>query len=368
MSDWLPESEIQTLFLGERILVDVRAEIEFLLGHIPNSINLPILNTEERELIGTCYKEKGQNAAVQLGHQLISGSVKQARLDAWSKVLSANDNAVITCFRGGMRSKITQSWCAEIGLYRPRVRGGTKKLRQILIDQLITQIQTQSFINVTGPTGSGKTELIRKVKNRRPTLDLELAANHRGSAFGSQESGQNSQITFENQLSCDLLRLKKIKFQNPSQPILIEDESRMIGKLVVPEALFLKYRDSSAVLCEDSLSDRTLRTFDEYILNSPINSQNEELAKKHFEKLRQNTLAISKKLGGLRTSEVLNDLLVSEESFFQRQDLEPNKLWIEKLLKWYYDPIYQRNLDKRAPHFIFRGSFDEVHEFLQSPS
>jgi hypothetical protein len=33
--------------------------------------------------VGTCYKEKGQEAALELGHRLVNGAVKDARVAAW---------------------------------------------------------------------------------------------------------------------------------------------------------------------------------------------------------------------------------------------------------------------------------------------
>ena len=67
----------------EKPLLDVRAPVEFLAGHIPGAINLPILNDDERAQVGTLYKQKGQDAAIQLGQKLVSCVVKDQRVSAW---------------------------------------------------------------------------------------------------------------------------------------------------------------------------------------------------------------------------------------------------------------------------------------------
>ena len=52
-------------------LLDVRAPIEYIKGSFPTSINHPLLNDEQRELIGTCYNKHGQEAAISLGYELL---------------------------------------------------------------------------------------------------------------------------------------------------------------------------------------------------------------------------------------------------------------------------------------------------------
>ena len=194
---------------GQAQLIDVRAPVEFIEGSIPHSLNSPILNDEERTIVGTIYKQKGPAAAVEAGHQLVSGVIKENRVQAWQSLIQKNSFTVITCFRGGLRSKLTQDWLADVGFKVPRIQGGYKALRQFLrneIDQFIGQTQ---FLVITGATGSAKTRLLRALKNQRPLLDLELAANHRGSAFGGYQTPQPSQVNFENNLSFQILELKQ---------------------------------------------------------------------------------------------------------------------------------------------------------------
>lgn len=45
---------------GSYCWIDVRSESEFARAHIPGAINLPLLNDEERALVGTTYKLEGR--------------------------------------------------------------------------------------------------------------------------------------------------------------------------------------------------------------------------------------------------------------------------------------------------------------------
>jgi tRNA 2-selenouridine synthase len=78
MSQW-NDPFLQKLFLAKTPLIDVRAPVEFAEGEIPFSINLPIMNNEERAAVGTTYRQQGQAAAIELGHKLVSGRIQTLR-------------------------------------------------------------------------------------------------------------------------------------------------------------------------------------------------------------------------------------------------------------------------------------------------
>ena len=105
-------------------ILDVRAPMEFAQGALPNSTNLPILNDEERHLIGTCYKINGREVAIALGHKIVSGENKTKKLQAWKDFFTQYPHAVLTCFRGGLRSQIAQKFLFEAGIDRPRLEKG----------------------------------------------------------------------------------------------------------------------------------------------------------------------------------------------------------------------------------------------------
>ncbi|MGB2002837.1 MAG: rhodanese-like domain-containing protein, partial [Porticoccaceae bacterium] len=120
------------LLLDDTAMIDVRAPVEFVSGALPSATNLPLMNDDERHQVGIRYKNNGQQSAIELGHQLIHGEIKQQRLQAWQDFMQANANGVLYCARGGLRSQLTQEWLAEAGVECPKVEGGYKSLRGFL--------------------------------------------------------------------------------------------------------------------------------------------------------------------------------------------------------------------------------------------
>ncbi|NJN52630.1 MAG: tRNA 2-selenouridine(34) synthase MnmH, partial [Gammaproteobacteria bacterium] len=84
-------------------LIDLRSPAEFNRGAFPGATNLPLLTDAERAAVGTCYKLEGQDAAVALGHQLVAGATRSARLDQWLAFAHAHQGAMLYCWRGGLR-------------------------------------------------------------------------------------------------------------------------------------------------------------------------------------------------------------------------------------------------------------------------
>ena len=56
-------------------IIDVRSPAEFADDHIPGAINCPVLNNEERALIGTIYTQQSPFAARKLGAALVSRNI-----------------------------------------------------------------------------------------------------------------------------------------------------------------------------------------------------------------------------------------------------------------------------------------------------
>ncbi|MDX1572148.1 MAG: hypothetical protein R3200_16815, partial [Xanthomonadales bacterium] len=71
------------ILLSGRPLLDVRAPIEFTKGAFPGAVNIPLLDNAERDRVGTRYSRQGHDAAVELGHELVSGVTREARLARW---------------------------------------------------------------------------------------------------------------------------------------------------------------------------------------------------------------------------------------------------------------------------------------------
>lgn len=344
-------------------MIDVRAPVEFALGTLPGAINVPIMDDAQRAAVGTTYKTLGKEEAVRLGHELVSGAIKESRLREWSRYIAEHPNAVIFCFRGGLRSKITQSWLAEVGIHRPLIEGGYKGARQFLRDT-IDQYSRDSFVILSGPTGSAKTQVLNRAASFYPSLDLEALARHRGSAFGAMEKPQPTQINFENTIATSFLHLAP---ERKSSPILIEDESRLIGRCAIPETLFNGMRASGLIYLEESFEQRVENILQDYVAEPLRDDSNNVSAL--FGKFKNSIQMISRKLGGVRTQEILQDLKECEEACLKDpQNLHPNRAWIAKLLKYYYDPAYSRSFQKRNPRILMRGGAGAVMDYLRNQS
>lgn len=350
--------ELKSHLIRGTSFLDVRAPVEFIQGSIPGAQNIAILNDEERALIGTTYKEKGNAEAVRLGHEIVSGENKNLKLQQWKIFFEQNPDGILYCFRGGQRSQITQRWLLDAGVDRPLIKGGYKASRQMLMDQITKVSLNKPFVIVSGATGSGKTDLINDVKAIYPSLDLEGAAHHRGSAFGGMNIPQPTQVNFENAVALELLKLEKGLLTTNPAPLLVEDESRMIGQNVVPEVMFDKMRASSLVMIDESVEKRTENIFKDYILFPIQNGEN--FIPRYEEAFRR----ITKKLGGLRTQELTALLLSAHQEYLQTKNLELHKEWIRRLLVEYYDPLYFKSFQKRNSIVIFKGSRAEVTEYL----
>ena len=350
-------SNLQQLLADEAPLIDVRAPVEFAQGAFPSAVNLPILDDEERHRVGLCYREEGPEAATRLGHQLVAGQVKQSRIQAWIDFIDQHPNARLYCFRGGQRSGIACQWLSEAGYRIDRVEGGYKALRRSL---LAVYEQLPSLLVVSGRTGSGKTLFL---KNFSPVIDLEGAANHRGSAFGGYPNGQPSQVDFENRVAIRFLQLAD------HSPVLIEDEGRLIGRIHVPLPLQEAMRRSPLLVIEDDVAIRGQRILDEYIVEQSA-SYEARYGEAGFDQFAAYLLAaadaIRKRLGNVAHQEVREAMIRALDQQHLTGDPGLHLAWINRLLTEYYDPIYDYQLKSKSSRILVRGSHEEVLDWVTS--
>ena len=354
--------DYEDIFLNATPLLDVRAPVEFEQGAFPCAENLPLLNNEERRRIGICYRQKGQQQAIATGHKLVSGTTRQSRIDQWIQFTNQHHNAFLYCFRGGLRSRISQQWLQEAGISIPRVHGGYKALRQFLISQLDSATDQFDFILVGGLTGCRKTQLINDVKNG---IDLEGAAHHRGSSFGAHATPQRSQINFENQLAIELLKANKAR-QNL---LALEDEGRFIGSVDIPKNIFKKMRTSSLIVVERPLEDRLQQLLQEYIVDMlqefvTVYSDFEQAFEHFSDYLIQSLRRIQKRLGTLRWSELHNIMQRALNTHRSNNEVETHLEWLTPLLAEYYDPMYTSQLKNRKEHILFRGDYASCYQAI----
>lgn len=319
---------------------------------MPNATRLPILNDRERHAVGLCYKQQGPAAAQELGHSLVSGDTKKQRVEAWVSHLRQYPNAVLYCWRGGLRSQIAQEWLREAGVVRPRVRGGYKALRQTCIDILESASETPMLI-LSGRTGSGKTDLLVRLEQG---IDLEGAARHRGSAFGQMSEPQPEPAEFEARLAISLYQKADAGFW------VLEDEGRMIGRLALPPSVRTPMTQAPVVVMDVPLSERIEQIYGDYV-RVPL-SQGQSPAE-ILTSLTACLSRVSRRLGGERHRRIQAELDLAFSSG-DGASWERHAQWIGSLLQEYYDPMYDYSIENKKQRTVFRGSRQEVLDFIAS--
>lgn len=348
------------LFTRDTPLIDARSPIEFAQGSFPLAQNLALMSDKQRELIGICYKNHGQENAIKLGHKLICGDVKAARIQAWLRFVKSHPDGALYCFRGGLRSQIAQQWIFEAsGIKYPRITGGYKAMRQFLINetQRIMDLITPSVIG--GRTGAGKTLLLNKINNQ---IDLEGLANHRGSAFGNTTTPQPTQIDFENSLAIALIK----KQNNPN--LVFEDEGTNIGTIHIPQCVKNKTAKADLILLKTPLEERIKVSIDAYVINmyADFKRQDYENGFNNFANYWSKSLEKIQKRLGLERYKNLQKLLNIALNRYQIKNQEDGFYpLVRALLVDYYDPMYDYQSQKKIKSVVFQGDSAEVLEYLR---
>ncbi len=333
-----------------RPLLDLRAPSEFARGALPGAVNLPLLNDAERAAVGTCYAQSGQSDAIALGERLVGGTTRHARIEAWLRYVRSHDNVAIYCWRGGLRSLLVQQWLAAEGCDVPRIAGGYKAMRTACLNAIERAAASQPLLVLGGRTGSGKTVLLRQFD---AAIDLEALANHRGSAFGGHPDGQPTPIAFENSLAVELMR------RTDASKLLLEDESRTIGRLALPESLHQAMQRAPVAVLDVPIEVRARHIVDEYV-RAPLAAGT---AMSEVEsRLRAAALRIRRRLGGARHAEIQ----ASIETAFASESVEAHVRWVQQLLAWYYDPMYDHQLTRKLERIVIRGNVESIAEYIDS--
>ncbi len=284
---------------GSWQIIDVRSPSEFERGHIPDAVNIPLFSDEERAIVGTLYKQTSQESALQKGLE-IAGVKMAALVNAIQGQHRADRNKklLIHCWRGGKRSKAVHWLISFTGTSAYLLDGGYKQYRRAMQDYFANSSTTFNILG--GCTGAGKTEVLAALKEMgEQVVDLEHLANHKGSAFGGiGEEVQPSTEQFENNLYHEFLKL------NPDQPIWLENESKSIGKVYLPDTLWKKMRNSVLYTIDVDAEvrlERALRYYSDEVDTKVLRAS--------FDKIR-------KRLGGLEYQKALealerNDLKVA---------------------------------------------------------
>jgi len=305
---------IRFLELSETIkIADVRSPSEYNIGHIPGAVNIPLFDDIERAAVGIKYKKEGRLPAILEGLRH-SGPLLRFKLEQALKA-ATEGKLLVHCWRGGMRSE-AMAWLFSLaGLEVHVLDGGYKSYRRYVLEYLS---EKNKMIVLGGMTGSSKTHILRYLKNNnQQVIDLEQLANHKGSAFGAL--GQPSQPTteqFGNLLFDDLKKLNK------DLPLWVEDESRNIGTVFIPDSFYLNMQETATIVLEMDLNTRLPRLMQEYS-GYPSGS------------LKSSILKISKRLGGDKTNDAINAV----ESGDIAKAIE--------IVLYYYDKAYLFGLKKK---------------------
>ena len=247
-------------FLGEADtgvpIIDVRSPAEFAQGHIPTARNIPLFGDEERAEIGTLFKKAGRDKALFRGLEIVGPSLSRLVTAAMAEAGAAR-RLLVHCWRGGMRSS-SFCWLMNLaGLDARTLEGGYKSFRRKVLAHFAVEMK---ILLIGGMTGSGKSEVLRALSARSlQVLDLETLARHKGSAFGALgEALQPSTEQFENEL------FHIINGFNLAQTILVEDEGRNIGRIILPAALFAQMERAPMILLDLAKEERIKRLISDY--------------------------------------------------------------------------------------------------------
>ena len=357
MSDELITKDYEAIFLQEAPLLDVRAPVEFAKGAFPTSSNIPLLDDNARHLVGIEYKEVGQQSAIELGATLLPESDRESLVSQWIDHASKHPEGYLYCFRGGLRSRITQRWLSDAGCDYPIVSGGYKALRQFLINSLEQQCQQIPFCLIGGRTGTGKTRLLQRLTH---TIDLEGLAKHRGSSFGRMVVPQPSNIDFENAISIALLKLAQ---HNPPV-VYLEDEARMIGSACIPAPMREQTQKAPVAILTTELDTRVQFAIEDYVVDllavyrdhHGMDDGFQAFAGYHRESLER----VKKRFGGVRYKqalELLDRALQTHRETGETHDYNP---FIKMLLTDYYDPMYDYQMQAKQDRVVFTGDAPEL--------
>lgn len=239
--------------MRNRFILDVRSPREYAYSHIPNALSFPVLNDKEYEEVGTLYR-KNTFEAKRIGSMYICQNIANHLKN--EEIFHPRNKLILYCARGGQRSKSFWSILSSIGFDCERIEGGYKSYRNEVLSYFSTP-PTQKFITLYGMTGCGKSELIEHCASW--SIDIEGLSKHYGSSFGDEANsflGQPTNSMFENELYEEL--------QSKQGILLVEGESKRLGKIIIPTAFFEAYHNGVSVQVNSSFENRVKRTVKMY--------------------------------------------------------------------------------------------------------
>jgi tRNA 2-selenouridine synthase len=261
----LPLSKISALEAAAKLdafgaVVDARSPAEYAEDHLPGAANWPVLDDDERKVVGTEYKQISAFDARKRGAAMVARRIAE-HLEAHVMGKPREWQPLVYCWRGGQRSGALAWYLAQVGFRTHVLDGGYKAFRALVREQLDAWPVDMRFVVVAGRTGSGKTRLLHALATQgAQVLDLEALARHRGSILGGLPGEpQPGQKAFETAVWDALRRFDR------ARPVFVESESRKIGARQVPDALLLTMRSKGRCVVVEMADDaRVALLLDEY--------------------------------------------------------------------------------------------------------
>lgn len=299
-----------------RTIIDARSPSEFALDHIPGAINCPVLDDEERRIVGTMYKQQGAFEARRVGGAMVAANLARHLREQFAEH-PANWKPLVYCWRGGMRSGSMVTWLRLVGWDAQQLHGGYKAWRRHVIDRLAALAPQLQLRVICGPTGSAKTRVLQALAAQgHQVLDLEACARHRGSVLGAWPGvAQPSQTAFETGLA------HQLEMVDLQRPVYVEAESSKIGRVTVPLELIRHLRASPCIEIQASSAARL-----DFLLRDYAN-------------LGDDPDRLCQQLGALKELHG-KDVIGRWQAWAQARALQP--LFAE-LMALHYDPLYARS-------------------------
>ncbi|KLN56906.1 tRNA 2-selenouridine(34) synthase MnmH [Variovorax paradoxus] len=302
-------------------VIDARSPSEFALDHIPGAINCPVLDDEERRIVGTIYKQTGAFEARRVGGAMVAANLARHLRERFAEQ-PANWRPLVYCWRGGLRSGSMVTWLRLVGWDAQQLAGGYKSFRHHVLAQIEATVPKLRLKVICGATGSAKTRILQALAARgEQVLDLEHCASHKGSLLGALPGvPQPSQKQFETRIATCFSAL------DLSRTLYVEGESARIGRLSVPIPLVAHMR---AAACIEVQADAAARL--DYLLRD-------------YAYLGDDRAALAGQLDRLK--EMQGKAVVQRWQEWALQGDLP-QLFAE-LMALHYDPHYERS---QARHF-----------------
>ncbi|MCA3734275.1 tRNA 2-selenouridine(34) synthase MnmH [Phenylobacterium sp.] len=298
------------------MVIDVRSPGEFAEDHVPGAVNLPVLDNAERAEVGTLYVQKSRFLARKVGGAYVARNIAGHLLGALADQ-PGGFRPLVYCWRGGMRSGAMAHILSQVGWRVGVLAGGYRTYRREVTARLYDSPPGFRALVLDGPTGSGKTEVLRRLPALGvQVLDLEGLAGHRGSLLGALPGqSQPAQKMFESRL------LAALEALDLSRPVVIEAESSKVGERMVPPAVWSAMSEAPA-----------------FHLSAPPEARAAYLAGVYAESARdvEALMALLSRL----PSKPGARRLAEWRSLLEAGDLEPVALG---LVESHYDPAYRRS-------------------------